>query len=218
MASATQLDRVRARLEYWRPPRLSPEQLKKVFPRDSGTEEGPRYVTMEVDFGGFNNIRQGFEVVLAAALLTGRTLVLPPSRGWYLINWGPQTRNKHTEDTKKSTSLMSHFFDIAQLRKFIPVITTDEFLERERVRFSIPAKFTAAAVGTGSTAQKWHPFDMWWREQSKHVKIMDRWNPLRYVVCWPSIAEACSKEKLSRLPEGGKAFIDRRQMSEGMGT
>jgi hypothetical protein len=44
-----------------------------------------RYMTFEPDHGGWNNIRMSMETVLAMAHAMGRTLVLPPEQGMYLL-------------------------------------------------------------------------------------------------------------------------------------
>jgi len=203
---------VRYKLEYWKArPKLTPEQILETFPREPGIAE-PKYVTHEIDLGGFNNIRQGFEMVLACVLLTGRTFVLPPPRGWYLINWGPQTRGRKDDGRPgwDSVSRFEDFFDLEQLKKFIPVITTAEFLELERERLNIPAEFTAESVAHGFTTEK---YDRWLRDQP-FTKMLTHWNPNKYVVCWPSVAAACSQEKLDKLPEGGRVFVNNRRMVE----
>lgn len=43
------------------------------------------FLTFEPDNGGWNNIRMSMETVLAMAVAMGRTLVLPPEQGMYLL-------------------------------------------------------------------------------------------------------------------------------------
>ena len=45
------------------------------------TRQG-KFLLMNHDNGGFNNIRLAFEVGIVFALLTGRTLVLPAKQKW----------------------------------------------------------------------------------------------------------------------------------------
>ena len=194
---------------YWKQPRLRPKQVSLVFPRSAKR----KYITMEIDFGGFNNVRQGIEVVLGAALLTGRTLVLPPARGWYLINWGPKKRDQSGSDNSGATSSISDFFDVNDLKKYIDVITTEEFFNRERQRFGIPARFTAQNIAHGNSPDL-QPFDKWWRAQNKHVAVMAEWNPMASVIMWPSKAAVKASNALGRLPQNGQAFLAGRREQE----
>jgi len=86
---------------------------------------GTKYLTFLVDCGGFNNIRMGFEHAVLLAWATDRTLVLPPPRGWYLLDYGPITRDK----AAPGVSRYEMFFDIESLREGLPVIDTDTFLQ-----------------------------------------------------------------------------------------
>jgi len=47
-----------------------------------------KFMTFEPDQGGWNNIRMSMETVLAMSVATGRTLVLPPVQGMYLLDKG----------------------------------------------------------------------------------------------------------------------------------
>jgi len=45
----------------------------------------PMYMTFEPDGGGWNNIRMAMETVVVMAHAMGRTLVIPPGQGMYLL-------------------------------------------------------------------------------------------------------------------------------------
>ena len=98
-----------------------------------------RYVTFEDDTGGWNNIRMAFEGFVAVAKLTKRTLVLPPSCRFYLLDYGPIKLFKKND--RKTFSNYGMFFDLDDLRASgVDVITTREFLDREAASIRLPQK------------------------------------------------------------------------------
>lgn len=70
--------------------------------------EAPRYLRFEPDRGGWNQVLMQFEIMLALAWLTGRTLVLPPPRKLRLLGDEP----RHLLD----------FLDLEAMRRAVPVI------------------------------------------------------------------------------------------------
>ena len=63
-------------LAYWNdPPGLRDSAFESPFSDSSGET---KYVTFEMDRGGWNNMRMAFESVFVFAAATGRTLVIPP--------------------------------------------------------------------------------------------------------------------------------------------
>jgi hypothetical protein len=116
---------VSKRLQYWHETDKLADlaEVHKAFKPDPN-----KYITFETDFGGFNNIRLGLEQVVLAAIVTGRTLVLPPKTGWYLIDWGPIQR-----DNKIGGKSRFHdFWDIPDLKKWIPVLEAEDFARKVR--------------------------------------------------------------------------------------
>jgi hypothetical protein len=64
-----------ARMKFWQ----TGQHVKKL-----ASPPPDRYVTFDVDSGGFNNIRMGLEIAAAVAMNLNRVLVLPPPKPWYL--------------------------------------------------------------------------------------------------------------------------------------
>ncbi|CAM9872699.1 unnamed protein product [Scytosiphon promiscuus] len=86
-------------------------------------ENRRRYVTLQKDLGGFNNIRLSLECGVAFAAATGRTFVIPPP----FTIWNMNDRKK-----KKEVDLHELFsFDKLRDSGRVRVITTREFLETE---------------------------------------------------------------------------------------
>eukprot|EP00904_Undaria_pinnatifida_P005053 jgi/Undpi1/1678/HiC_scaffold_11.g05068.m1 len=82
-----------------------------------------KYLTLEKDLGGFNNIRLSLEAAVAIAAATGRTFVIPPPFPIWRMN---------TEPGKKEVDLRELFsFDKLRESGRVSVITTEEFIEKE---------------------------------------------------------------------------------------
>ncbi|CAM9689493.1 unnamed protein product [Pylaiella littoralis] len=84
-----------------------------------------RYVTLQKDLGGLNNIRLSLECGVALAAATGRTFVIPP----------PVPISRMTGNVEKKGVDLSELFTFDKLRDSgrVNVITTEEFLAIEAV-------------------------------------------------------------------------------------
>jgi len=80
-----------------------------------------KYVVFEPDYGGWNNIRMAAETVIMFAHATGRTLVLPPSMVFYLLN-----KNSKAADNE---SAFSKFFDFRKIAEGLNIISMEDFIE-----------------------------------------------------------------------------------------
>lgn len=122
-------------LSYWR-------RGEKVTP--TPPSEPTKYLFFETDPGGFNNMRMAFEYIAAATALSGRTLVLPPTEGWYLLDWGPLQAKAEEEDKMwlpvGTSSQYGDYWDVAGLRGAFSVLTASEFWDLERERLQLPER------------------------------------------------------------------------------
>ena len=89
---------------------------------------GPKvkYLTFEPDEGGWNNIRMSMETAVTLAHAMGRTLVMPPQQGMYLLEDG-----KGDQKRRFTFSDFFHFDSVAIEHAGVEVITMEEFLECE---------------------------------------------------------------------------------------
>jgi hypothetical protein len=85
-----------------------------------------KYMTFEPDPGGWNNIRMSMESVLAMAVAMGRTLVLPPKQGMYLLD-----KDEHQKDNQFSFNDFYHLESIANEHGGLNVITMEQFLQEQ---------------------------------------------------------------------------------------
>eukprot|EP00924_Labyrinthula_sp_SR-Ha-C_P003323 maker-scaffold_15-snap-gene-6.39-mRNA-1 protein AED:0.00 eAED:0.00 QI:15/1/1/1/1/1/3/21/464 len=140
-----------------------------------------KYILFEDDTGGWNNIRIAFEVFTTLSFITGRTLVIPfPSR-FYLLDRGPVTL---FEKNKTSHSTYSDYYDFYLLKKWINVITIEEFFQTESDFFnSFPEeiKQEIELVRNKPFNNGHHSKFFLWMRENKEVQIFPTGPSLRDV-------------------------------------
>eukprot|EP00927_Polykrikos_kofoidii_P042553 TRINITY_DN3655_c1_g1_i1.p1 TRINITY_DN3655_c1_g1~~TRINITY_DN3655_c1_g1_i1.p1 ORF type:complete len:475 (-),score=75.57 TRINITY_DN3655_c1_g1_i1:157-1557(-) len=125
---------------FWKGERAAKDRGHSVLA--DGTK-APKYLTFDTDVGGMNNMRMLFEYAVHLVSTTGRTLVLPPKEGWYLVDWGALNTHDKADmrwinQSKSVWSSYQEFWDIDDLRKYINVAPATSFFLREHERFTIP--------------------------------------------------------------------------------
>ena len=197
------------RMRYWG--RHGP--LVRPAPPALPAPDPAKYLTVETDAGGFNNIRQAFELSVVYAALTGRTLVFPPPAGWYLLDFGPMKRGKarkklrgsREEPHRELTTDFFEIFDEADMRRVLPttgIITFEEFMRREGATLRMPVDDIKDRWHQSGTHVKWQ---QWMRgEKGPHhfhgagaalgepqaagqIQVM-AWSPLGVCLVWPDAA------------------------------
>lgn len=103
--------------------------------RSSSSSSVPKkYITFELDAGGWNNVRMAFETVLLLAYSMNRILVLPPEQDIYLLdnNHNNNNHHDHPNATTITNRARKHFlydlFSLADIQEDVIIITTEEFL------------------------------------------------------------------------------------------
>lgn len=182
-------------LDYW---------LSTDIPRpDVFPPPGERsYLTFDIDPGGLNNIRMAFEYVAILAAVTGRTLVLPPAQPWYLLHHGPAHAGAHG-----GSCGIGDIFDIDALSRFVPAITTAEFIRVERDRLDIPESVAEpeGPVASGAAPVPSEDLRRWknWLFDSAHVMP---WSPYETLICVPGVEAVMRKGRLT------EPFVDHREL------
>jgi hypothetical protein len=110
----------------------------------------------DIDIGGLNNIRIGWENAGLIAYHTGRTLVLPQAMPYYLIDAGPGV------DYRGSVSLMEDFINLPQLQRGLRVMTFGEFAAKEFPEYQLISpthenfvEFAKSHAKTVETTSSW---------------------------------------------------------------
>lgn len=142
-----------------------------------------QFMTFEPDQGGFNNIRMSMESVLTLAAATGRTLVLPPEQGMYLLH-------KHEGGKQKKHFTFNDFYhmeSIANEHAGLDIIHMEDFL----VKMAMTGKLRDPDTGLPSfppgNRTNWsgipvRPLYLYLRK----VTVWPWWDPEECVAAFPS--------------------------------
>lgn len=165
-----------------------------------GTEQ---YLTFEPDAGGWNNIRMAMETVLAMAVAMGRTLVLPPEAGMYLL----KTKKHHKLGTEqRDTFSFNHFFPMDAIHKEfvgLDIIPMHVFLERVALTGQMVDQKTGQVSYPPNRRTKWDgrddiPVLFAWLRSVSYMKI---WVPEECLVVFPASHDAENINELRSMEQ-----------------
>jgi hypothetical protein len=142
-----------------------------------------KYLTFEPDGGGFNNIRMSLETMVVLAHAMGRTLVLPPSQGHYLLR-----KDRDKQRTHFSFNDFYHLEQVGYEHAGMEIVTMDEFLQRMAL--------TGQLVDTSTNEVRFPPYNRtnWdgydpkeWKDYLRNVTLTPLdWTPGNCLAAFPS--------------------------------
>jgi hypothetical protein len=154
-----------------------------------------KYLTFEPDHGGFNNIRMAMETTLVLAHAMGRTLVLPPKKGMYLLGKGD-----HHEKIFDFNDFF-HLDMIATEHQGLNIITMEEFLIRKGITGQLKSLTSGDVLKPPDGITDWNGKDpgLLWKYLEKVGKYPDDWNPAGCVAAIPASNDPKDVEELQRI-------------------
>jgi GDP-fucose protein O-fucosyltransferase len=153
------------------------------------------YMTFEPDGGGWNNIRMAMETVLALAVATGRTLVLPPEQRMYLLA-------KNRGEMKTDFSFMDFFpmKELATENAALHMITMEEFLQQEAMTGNLRDKYTGEISFPPENRTNWNGEDVKiLKEWLRNVTHTPLWDPDSCIAAFPASGEHKDSVKLQSI-------------------
>eukprot|EP00804_Cyclotella_cryptica_P021009 CCRYP_009319-RF/>CCRYP_009319-RF protein AED:0.08 eAED:0.08 QI:126/0.75/0.8/1/0.75/0.8/5/0/745 len=159
-------------------------------------EEGKeKFLTFEPDHGGWNNIRMAMETALVMSHAMGRTLVLPPEQGMYLID-----KNKHGQKSQFGFNDFFHLDAIAVEHKGFKVITTEEFLQREGITGRLKDRSSGQVLLPPENRTNWNNLNSGIDPLHKYLRTIantPEWDPWECALAIPSSKGQTSIDELN---------------------
>lgn len=170
---------------YWSDIKSDAEYVSP-FKKHNDAKKGSatQYMTFEPDGGGWNNIRMAMETVVVMAHAMGRTLVLPPAQGMYLLRKDRGKQNIHF-----SFADFFHLESLSKEHEGLDIITTEEFLLREAMTGKMRNKNSGEVSFPPNNRTNWDgedpvPLKEWLRQ----VTITPLWKPEECLALFPKNA------------------------------
>ena len=161
-----------------------------------------QYMTFEVDNSGFNNVRMGLETVVALAVATGRTLVLPAAEELRHL----RAHSGHDGEKQRTSFSFQDFFhmdSMAQEHTGFNIITMEEFLIREGITGNLkddeglviypPHRRTNWDGADHDTLQ----FEL--EHYLRTVGTISEWDPEACLIAFPKSRESRNIERLETM-------------------
>lgn len=163
-------DEVAAEMVYWED---IPSDAKFVSPyKNAGPKK--KYLTFEPDEGGWNNIRMSMESAVTLAHAMGRTLVMPPAQGMYLLQ-----KNDNKQKNQFSFADFFHFESVAAEHTGVEIISFEKFLKREIMTGNIPSPKTGVAQFPPGNRTNWEGMSRQEAKQfdqyTRHIGVAPKW-------------------------------------------
>lgn len=166
------------------------------FKRNNDLKGGSiQYMTFEPDGGGWNNIRMAMETVVVMAHAMGRTLVMPPAQGMYLLR---KDRNKQQTDFS-----FADFFHLESLSKEhagLDIITTEEFLTKVAMTGQLRNKTNGEVAFPPSNRTNWDGQDLKpYKAYMRDVIYTPLWSPSDCLAAFPASGEPHDVDDLHNM-------------------
>ena len=185
---------------YWKD---IPNDNRYVSPFHVNNKHG-QFLTFEPDHGGWNNIRMGMETVLGLGVAMGRTLVLPPATGMYLLSNAKHHISGKEQESKFSFAAFFEMQAIHDEHAGLNIITMEEFLRTQAMQGRLVDPKTGKPSFPPGNRTSWdgmssaniRPLFNWLR---KTALVPEDWNPEDCLATFPSSSDPADAEELLKI-------------------
>jgi len=169
---------VAAEMVYWRD---IPSDA--TFKSPIGNDGRRKYLTFEPDGGGFNNARMSMETIVVMSHAMGRTLVLPPSQGVYLLR-----KDRDKQRVHFSFEDFYHMEQIGYEHDGLDIVSMEDFLKMEAMTGNLRNKTSGVVQFPPNNRTDWNGMDV--KELKEYLRDVTLtpldWKPEACLAAFPS--------------------------------